>query len=472
MRTERQFTMQDQQHFASLTGDRNPMHVDAVAARRVGAGVPVVHGVHTLLWSLDIIASSLAELLPISSLRANFDTFIKVGETAEVIVLKLDDKGVRAVVRVADVTALTIALGFGDPRAPAATVVADGQSFDGDEALELTLDQMDGRSGRVKLATSEADMQKAFPNAARLLGAQRVAGLGAMTRLVGMVCPGLHSIFNGISLTTGPVSADDEAGIAYRVGQIDPRYRRLVQSVSGCGWSGTLTCSARHPPTPQPSMQSLAGTVAPDAFRGSTALIVGGSRGLGELTAKLISTGGGAVIVTYATGRADADRLVQSIHAVGGSASTLCYDVMKEPDPQLALLQAVPTHLYYFATPVIAGRKSAIFSPERLAQFTEFYVTGFAGLVEALRKRTPDGLRVLYPSTVFIEDRPSGMTEYAMAKAAGEVLCADLGKDGTGVKVLAPRLPRLPTDQTAALVSVETGDPVSALLPYIVMLQA
>lgn len=99
-------------------------------------------------------------------------------------------------------------------------------------------------------------------------------------------------------------------------------------------------------------------------------------------------------------------------------------------------------------------------------------MTDFAELVEALRKWTPDALRVLYPSTVFIEDRPSGITGYAMAKAAGEVLCADLGEDGTGVRVLAPCLPRLPMDQAAAMASVEIGDPVSALLQCIVMLQA
>ena len=45
-----------QERFAALSGDRNPMHMDAVAARRTQAGLPVVHGIHTLLWALDSIA--------------------------------------------------------------------------------------------------------------------------------------------------------------------------------------------------------------------------------------------------------------------------------------------------------------------------------------------------------------------------------------------------------------------------------
>jgi acyl dehydratase len=44
-----------QEQFARLSGDRNPMHMDAVAARRTQAGKPVVHGVHTLLWALNLV---------------------------------------------------------------------------------------------------------------------------------------------------------------------------------------------------------------------------------------------------------------------------------------------------------------------------------------------------------------------------------------------------------------------------------
>jgi nucleoside-diphosphate-sugar epimerase len=153
-------------------------------------------------------------------------------------------------------------------------------------------------------------------------------------------------------------------------------------------------------------------------------------------------------------------------------ASTLLYDIQGDPDAQLAALPAEPTQLYYFATPTIAGRKAATFRPERFAQFLAFYVTGFASLMDALLARRAKGLAVLYPSTVFIDDRPEGMTEYAMAKAAGEILCVDLAKDRPTLRILVPRLPRLPTDQTASLQAVDTADPVAALLPQILALQA
>ena len=52
-------------------------------------------------------------------------------------------------------------------------------------------------------------------------------------------------------------------------------------------------------------------------------------------------------------------------------------------------------------------------------------------------------IRVYLPSTVFITERPKGMTEYAMAKAAAEVLADDLNRSLNNVRIVHTRLPRL-----------------------------
>ena len=75
--------------------------------------------------------------------------------------------------------------------------------------------------------------------------------------------------------------------------------------------------------------------VGPTEFAGSTALIVGGSRGLGALTAKILAAGGGKVIITYATGRADAEDLTEEIRSQ--TANDICHafgtTYMKKPPP-------------------------------------------------------------------------------------------------------------------------------------------
>jgi hypothetical protein len=80
-----------------------------------------------------------------------------------------------------------------------------------------------------------------------------------------------------------------------------------------------------------------------------------------------------------------------------------------------------PTHVYYFATPRIFRQKAAIFEPD-----TTFYVHGLYNICKALSGRGCNTVVVYYPSSLAVEERPPEMTEYAIAKASGEILCAGL----------------------------------------------
>ena len=84
MLAERTFTEADQARFAAVSGDRNPVHLDAVLARRTQAGVPVVHGVHLLLWGLDALARAEPALASMRRLKAQFKHFVAVDESVAV----------------------------------------------------------------------------------------------------------------------------------------------------------------------------------------------------------------------------------------------------------------------------------------------------------------------------------------------------------------------------------------------------
>jgi NAD(P)-dependent dehydrogenase (short-subunit alcohol dehydrogenase family) len=236
--------------------------------------------------------------------------------------------------------------------------------------------------------------------------------------------------------------------------------------IAGGGFFGTVYSSARMPPVDQASMKALTGSVESGAFAGSTALIIGGSRGLGELTAKLIATGGGRVIVTWRTGKDDAERVVNEIRSAGGLCEAISYDACKSAAEQLELLAEAPTHAYYFATPAIFRCQTGMFAGERFKEFLDVYVSGFWQLSQALCARRA-GLSIFYPSSVAVTERPQGMTEYTMAKAAGELLTADMNVSMAPLHVTVSRLPRLPTDQTASVVPAESALPLDIMLPII-----
>jgi hypothetical protein len=85
-----------------------------------------------------------------------------------------------------------------------------------------------------------------------------------------------------------------------------------------------------------------------------------------------------------------------------------------------------------------------------------------------LKDRARDqAIHIFYPSSIAVTERPQNLTNYAMAKAAGEVLCADLAKANRQIRLMAPRLPRILSDQTATVPPVPAEDALSVMLPLL-----
>ena len=462
----RRFTLVDQERFANVSGDRNPMHLDTILARRTRAAAPVVHGVHLLLWTLDAFATRHPRPPRLRGFRARFNRFVYLEDSTEAVLAHRGLGSARLNVCVAGVPTMLVAIDFGDPRPDSNDLVTSTELISPPAtAWDSHFEQMSDRSGRLAFATPPEVVAAMFPAAAEWLGPRCVAALAASSNLVGMVCPGRHSIFRGLSIEACAETCPQDV-VAFRVTETDPRFRLVRQEIAGGGLTGSLECFAGTPPVSQPTMQSLAGLVNATEFAGAVALVVGGSRGLGELTSKLVATGGGRVIITYQVGRTDAERVAREILEAGGTAEAMAYDARRPAEEQLAGLANAPTHLYYFATPVISQRHSDVFVPVRFDDFNAVYVHGFWHLTAALRARQP-GLSIFYPSSAFVSKRPRNMTEYAMAKLAGEALCADMNLGLAPSHVTVRRLPPLPTDQTASIKSLWRPRPRRTLLQIV-----
>jgi NAD(P)-dependent dehydrogenase (short-subunit alcohol dehydrogenase family) len=192
-----------------------------------------------------------------------------------------------------------------------------------------------------------------------------------------------------------------------------------------------------------------------DEFAGTHALVIGGSRGLGAATVRALAAGGATVTLTYARGETEARALV---HELGDRVTARQLDVTGDLEAAFATMTTTFDQAYYFATPHIARRTVQWFSNEAFDAFNAVYVRGFARACAAIHARSPK-VRIYYPSSVAVDvaQRPREMLEYAMAKSAGEALCADIPRSLRGVRVEVERLPRVATDQTATIVPVEAA---------------
>ena len=153
--------------------------------------------------------------------------------------------------------------------------------------------------------------------------------------------------------------------------------------------------------------------------------------------------------------------------AGAGTCETLALDLSQQDFAALDLAGDLDA-VYFFATPRIFRKKADTFDKALFAEFAQFYLERFAQLCRWLETRPGDRPVTVYlPSTVFITERPKGMTEYAMAKAAAEVLADDLNRTLQRVRVVHTRLPRLATDQTASIMGVSVASNVDTLLPVV-----
>lgn len=467
----RLFSEEDQRWFAAASGDCNPMHLDALSARRTQAGAPVVHGMHSLLWLLDCLAAQHPDLPAIATVKVQLKKMILVGDEVEAVVTRKDISSLRAEVQSDGEAVLRAILTFGTA-GPAPIFPVEEKPMPMPPApLDPAWEEMEGRAGLLEFSLGSAELSSRFPHLTRLWGSSRVAAVGCTSSLVGMVVPGLHSIYASLLFHLGE-EVDSESGLRFKIRSTDSRFRLIHEDFSGGGIFGSLECYYRHPPTGQAPINTVAQQVAPGSFSGATAMVVGGSRGLGELTAKILAAGGAKVILTYAYGKADAERVHAEITTWGGECTIAAYDVRGDAEEQLSAMAQAPTHFYYFATPHIFSQKSRFYSKARFDEFNTFYVDGFARLIRAGLHRRPEGIRAFYPSSIAVEDRPEGMTAYTMSKAAGEILCADLNTYLPNTRVIVARLPRLLTDQTATLQYVKSGDSLAILLPLVQKMQA
>ena len=182
------------------------------------------------------------------------------------------------------------------------------------------------------------------------------------------------------------------------------------------------------------------------------ALITGGSRGLGRATALRLAGNGADVILTYRTGKAEAEEVVREIRAKGRKAVALPLDT------------GVPTAFPAFAEEVATllretwGRVNFDFllnnagmdvrgplaemTEENFDRLSNVHFKGVYFLTQRLLPLLADGGRIINTSTGLARFTMPGYSAYAAMKGGIEVftryLAKELGPRGITANTVAP----------------------------------
>ena len=463
---QRVFRPEDQQRFMVISGDNNPVHLDPVRARRFLFGKPVVHGAHILMWALDSLFATRKGTYRISAVRASFRRPVFPGDQLTIEYPSDAEESVRLDITSAGEVKASVLVEFSrihsvsdqtrSPHPEAPTLC---------EPRVLTDDDLPGLEGTLALHLPETEYRRLFPNLARSVEPFQASALLSISRLVGVECPGLNSILYEIDLSDE--ASQVRSDMNYRVTAFDERTQRVSLDVVSPLLSGNVIAFVRPEPVSQADCAELSVLVEDNEFSDQNALVVGASRGLGEVTAKLLTMGGAAVTGTFNVGKDDADQVAEEIGSVGGRIRFVHLDVTQSDFVEWFTNKGDSdlTHLYYFCSPRIPLNQTGKFSSEALEDLVQFYVCHFIELTNVLVESRLS--RAFYPSTVFLDETPPGMEEYSIAKSAGEAACAILEKTYPELRIYRPRLPVTNTDQTASILPVRRDDPSILMLKHL-----
>ena len=335
--------------------------------------------------------------------------------------------------------------------------------FTADRPNDIPFGDLDGYSKKLKCSISAKLAVKMYGKEfVDKIGIGQLAEIVSFSRIVGLHAPGLNSIFSELQINSDVVEKKDN--IFFKVQSIDERFNIVNIESNGPSFNASLKTFYRPVLVKQKTIKQMKDNLNKEEFIDFRALIIGGSRGLGEFTAKSLGYGGAKLMITYAKGKNDVTNVSKDIKKYNKSVSLHCLDVMNFQDVDYEILKKFdPTHVFYFATPFIFIGVKNKFCRIKYDKFKRYYVDAFQVIVEILSKNNTQKKHFFYPSSVAIDEQPNDMLEYTLAKKNGELLCSELEKKYPQIKIYKPRLPRLETDQTVSLSSVKNEDPVAIL---------
>lgn len=202
---------------------------------------------------------------------------------------------------------------------------------------------------------------------------------------------------------------------------------------------------------------------------GKTALVTGGSRGIGAAIAKRLARDGAAVAITHSNAADKADEVVAEIKTAGGKAVAIKAD-NRDPDAVRAAVEEVATT--FGAIDILVNNagilSSAGIQDETLESFDRIVDVNIRGVfvaVQAALKYIPDGGRIITTGSCLAHKVSfPGISLYSMTKSAligfTRGVARDLGPRGITVNLLHPG----PTNTDMNPENGENGDAMRSLM--------
>jgi NAD(P)-dependent dehydrogenase (short-subunit alcohol dehydrogenase family)/acyl dehydratase len=456
-------TPSDMALFSALSRDVNPLHTRSDYARCTAFGEPVVFGILGALATLQqtpprpVQALGKVSLLFLNPLFVGVHYRVVVMSDATQDTIEVFDgrrRMVQSTFTYQDVTdRATSALPSVGAMA-SRTVPAEWDQATLPPNLRVAGDYMPPSTEMERLIARWQLHDKGITPA-------QIAALAWTSYVVGMEIPGKRAAYSRLemSLTADPPAAATPYSYTVNLVRSVPRVSLLRLAAQLCVGetvvadaqieafllSDSRTCSLDALEKWLPPSQKLKGTVA---------LVVGGSRGLGAAFVGALASQGCTVLLNYSRSQREAEALRDSLTGTKGEVRLLPgdaadHDWCREQSESVVQEFGGLDFLVCNASPVIRPLDFTADTLERFHQFVDqslrLVTVPLAAFLEPLKLRNG---RPVVISSIYVRTAPADIPHYVAAKSAIEgLLRSIITGDAAGRGVLV-RPPKLLTDQT------------------------
>ncbi|MGZ3693552.1 MAG: SDR family NAD(P)-dependent oxidoreductase [Bdellovibrionota bacterium] len=417
--------------FASLSGDRNPIHFDLRCARINQLEKPVVYGVVSVFCALGKWAQSRKFCL--GRIQADFFHPIFPGENYELEIL---EKGQTGCLRVFSGQTCVVEINF-DWQPPSAELAWPNTSYTAAENRYLP-------NG----SALDAVLELCALSRGQLPWHQFSALLWS-THFVSTKFQPSTVVYTSFEFSFFPFAGGAETLVNNLSVRSDDRFRLKFIEGSGDGIK-SFCLQARICPQPvRYTLEEFSPNFPKRDLTANSVFISGASRGFGSVLALAFGLCGAQVFVNYHTCQEEAENVVQQLARIGTKAWAIRGDVASEQDC-LRMREFVRKSAGSIDFLLNNASTKAKDYPGKAQNEAEISLKMTTLPTEIFAPLLNPGGKIIFISSKFVELEPRGFEKYVHSKIAIENWAKSYSKINPEKKILVIRPPRMLTDQTVS----------------------
>ena len=447
-----------QKKFIDFSGDKNPIHLCQNYSRKTIYGQILVHGIHAVLWSLELLTRKKIYFnnLDIRFLRP---IFLK-----EKIFFYWNNKNNEIIIKNANAVLCKIIITKTKKVEKSADLLILNKTLEtpSDKTIK-DIEKLKCKKKNLSYKSVSEKIENSFSNLEKIYGLSFVYEVSTLSYIVGMEVPGLNSLF--VSTKIKLKSNNKLLKRSYSVSYIEKRVGLVNLNFFGKTIESNIQTILRQNPVKNPSIRRIKKFIKKKEFSHMNALVIGGSRGIGEIVSKIITLGGGKVTFTYYKGYEEAKKIKKEFNKkLSKNISDTEVDILNQGHLNKLKKMENINYIFYFASPKILKSWNKKHDNQIYKIYKLYFFQQFKKIVKTFNENK-NKLLFFYPSTVFIEKKIDGYQSYIKSKLLGENFCKkNINKN---FNFYYPRLPMLVTDQNQSFFKLDPISNIPILLKYL-----